>query len=460
VLPAPKLFGLNVSSITHPQRYAIVTIVVFAVLGLAVLNLRRGRAGRRLVAIRDNERAAAALGLSVFQVKLYAFSVAAAIAAAAGGLIAWELPTVNYGQYDVMSSIQAVLYAVVGGIGSVAGAAVGGTLAPGGLGQWVVNHWFSVTTTLALITGVLTVLTVIFQPDGVALKNQEWLRPVMARLRRSRPGIVLPEAAAVRVSPHRLEVRDIAVSFGGVAALRGVSLSVQPGEVVGLIGPNGAGKTTLVDVIAGNTPAGAGRVLVDEMDASRWSVAKRARAGIGRSFQSLELFEEMTVADNLRVASDPGDAISYLRDLVRPRAVPFSPAAVAAITEFGLRDVLESPVASLPYGQRHLVALARTVARTPSVLLLDEPVAGLDARERQETGHLIGRLAREWGMAIVLIEHDVELVMSTCDRVVALDFGQVIAQGTPEEVRHDPELIAAYLGQHDAPVGQEQGAVA
>jgi sulfate-transporting ATPase len=219
--------------------------------------------------------------------------------------------------------------------------------------------------------------------------------------------------------------------------------------VVGLIGPNGAGKTTLIDVVTGFTRQHSGTVTLDEQPIDRWSARRRARAGIARSFQSLELFEDLTVRDNLRTASDRRDPLAYLSDLVWPGDPPLSSTAIAAVREFGLEDDLDRRPSELPYGRRRLVGIARAVATKPSVLLLDEPAAGLDERETAELGDLVRRLAREWGLAVLLVEHDVSLVMSVCDRIVALDFGIVIAGGTPDEIRRNEAVVAAYLGRDE-----------
>jgi ABC-type branched-subunit amino acid transport system ATPase component len=176
---------------------------------------------------------------------------------------------------------------------------------------------------------------------------------------------------------------------------------------------------------------------------------RRARAGLGRSFQSLELFEDATVFDNLRAASDPRDVGSYLRDLIWPFAPPIPGQVVSAIEEFRLQEDLNRLVESLPYGQRRLLAIARAVATRPSVLLLDEPAAGLGDVESAELAVLVRRLATDWGMGILLVEHDMDFVMSVCDELVVLDFGRKIAQGTPAVVRADPAVIAAYLGEEE-----------
>jgi ABC-type branched-subunit amino acid transport system ATPase component/ABC-type branched-subunit amino acid transport system permease subunit len=452
VVGPATIFGLPVDAVNHPQRYAAVVVLAFTILGLGVINLRCGTAGRRLMAIRANERAAASLGVSVFAGKLYAFAVAAGIAAVGGALAAFEASQVTFSQYDVLSSINVVVYAVTGGIGSVAGAGLAGTLAPGAIPAWIVGHWLNVTAWVLFVAGVLAVITLVVQPDGIALKNQEISAAIRRRLPRKAGRKLLSAGGAVRVRSARLDVQGVKKRFGGVVALDDVSVAVAPGEVVGLIGPNGAGKTVLIDLIVGESAPDAGTVRVDGERVDGWSVRKRARRGIGRSFQSLELFEDMTVGENLRCACDDGGYVTYVRDLILPRQAELTAAALAAVEEFGLADELERRPSELSHGRRHLVAIARVVAMAPSILLLDEPCAGLDDHERRHMGDLIGRLAREWGMGVLLIEHDAELVMGVCDRVVALDFGRVIASGTSAEVRQSEAVINAYLGREEETV--------
>ncbi len=240
-----------------------------------------------------------------------------------------------------------------------------------------------------------------------------------------------------------------------MVAVNDVSFTVTPGRITGLIGPNGAGKTSVIDAVTGFTRTSSGSVLLDGDELIGMSATKRARAGLSRSFQSLELFEDATVIDNLRAASDPRDRFSYLLDLVHPVAPALPGQVVAAIREFRLEDDLMRLVQDLPYGQRRLLAIVRAVATKPSVLLLDEPAAGLSDVETAELAHLVRRLADDWGIAILLVEHDMTFVMSVCDDIVVLDFGTRSAPARREEVRRDPAVIAAYLGESEEEAAAE-----
>ncbi|WP_255355865.1 ABC transporter ATP-binding protein [Frankia sp. CpI1-P] len=234
--------------------------------------------------------------------------------------------------------------------------------------------------------------------------------------------------------------------FGGVAALRELSLRVRPGEVVGLIGPNGAGKSTTIDAITGFTTLAGGEVRLGETRIDGWSRERRARAGLGRSFQSLELFEDLTVLENLQSACDRRDSLAYVTNLVVPDRGRLTPAGWAAVADFGLAPFLDTPVQDLGYAHRRMLAVARAVAGGHSVLLLDEPAAGLGDAQTRELGTVLRRLADERGMAVFLVEHNVDMVLRTCDRVYALDFGALIGAGTPAEISGTPAVVDAYLG--------------
>lgn len=212
---------------------------------------------------------------------------------------------------------------------------------------------------------------------------------------------------------------------------------------------------TLIDATTGFVGAAAGDVRLDGRPILHKNATWRARRGLRRSFQSLELFEDVTVAENLHAGADHATRLSWLTDLVVPGRHPLPPTAVTAVRQFGLEEHLTKRPGELPYGLRRLVGIARAVASGPSVLMLDEPAAGLDTAETAELAALIRQLADERGMAILLVEHDVGLVISICDRAVVLDFGRVIASGTAAEVRADPVVHAAYLGE---PIEVEAGA--
>jgi sulfate-transporting ATPase len=432
-------------------------LLCFLLVVLAVSNIRRGRTGRRLIAVRTNERAAAALGISVRGAKLYAFGLSAAIAALGGILIAFRSTAVTYSTFTNFTSISDVGLAVVGGIGYLIGPIIGGTLSPGGLNERILD---SISGSLAkyvpLIGGLSIIALVLLNQNGIAkewIAQFGWLRAKLAtrfKMLATRPGkpVSLPAFEGVeKADPQTLEARDVTVRYGGTTAVDTVSLTVKPGTIVGLIGPNGAGKTTFIDAVTGFTRPAGGTLLLDGVEIGGWSPARRSRAGIGRSFQSLELFEDSTVFDNLRAASDPRDGGSYVRDLVYPFAPPLPGQVVSAIKEFQLEAELDRLVEDLSYGKRRLLAIARAVATRPGILLLDEPAAGLGDVESTELAHLVRRLASDWGMGILLVEHDMNFVMSVCDEIVVLDFGRKISEGTPEAVRNDPAVIAAYLGE-------------
>ena len=224
-----------------------------------------------------------------------------------------------------------------------------------------------------------------------------------------------------------LEATHLSVSFGPVKALSDVDLDVRRGQIVGLIGPNGAGKTTLIDALTGFVPS-KGTIRLDGTDLTRMSAHRRARAGLARTWQGADLFDDLTVRENLEVAARSSSAQSG-----------------PILERLGLADVADADPASLTEGQRKLVGVARALAARPHVLLLDEPAAGLDPSESAELGRRITDMAGP-DTAVVLIDHDMSLVLAVCDHLVVLNFGAVIAAGSPEEVRRDPAVMAAYLG--------------
>ncbi len=454
----PSFFGFSLDPVLHTDRYAVMALLIFTVAAIAVANLRRGKAGSALIAVRTNERAAAALGIDVLKTKLFAFVIGASLAALGGIVLAFQDSFVAFYEFEPFDSILAVAFAVFGGIGFVLGPLIGGTMPSSGFGGWLIEQFWDNAATgsywLTLIGGVSLIVLLLLHPDGAVHAQIHLIHKLGGLLRRltgikAKEVVVepLPKIERQKATPKTLEVRDLSVRFGGVVALDGLSLTVSPGEVVGLIGPNGAGKTTAIDAITGFVRPSRGEVLLDGVPLGRWPTHKRVLAGVGRSFQSLELFEESSLHENIRVASDQHSVAGYFMDIVHPTHSEFAPAAVAAIAEFELESELQQLVSELSYGRRRLAAIARTLAVEPSLLLLDEPAAGLSTRETNELVVGVRRLAKDWGMGILVIEHDMNFVMGVCDRIVVLDFGKQIATGTPKEIRADPAVIAAYLGE-------------
>lgn len=256
-----------------------------------------------------------------------------------------------------------------------------------------------------------------------------------------------------------LETKGLTVTYGGLNANDSVDLDVQAGMLVGLIGPNGAGKTTFIDAITGFTPVSAGTVTFDGHDLAGLTPDRRAHLGLSRTFQSLELFEDLTVRDNLMAAAERPMWYSFITDILFPgrgdRA--FRDQVDWALDILDLGDHAETLPSDLSHGQRKLVGVARALAAKPKLVLLDEPAAGLDTNESQLLGAHMRELLDE-DMSVFLIDHDMGLVLNVCDYIYVLDFGQIIAHGTAAEVRANPAVIAAYLGESAGEAQAKEGA--
>jgi branched-chain amino acid transport system ATP-binding protein len=252
-----------------------------------------------------------------------------------------------------------------------------------------------------------------------------------------------------------LSTRGVSVSFGGVHALVDVDLEVRPGELVGLIGPNGAGKTTFIDAISGFVQH-AGTVALDGDDITGSTPTARARKGLARTWQAVELFDDLTVRENLTVAARHPSAWATVRELFTVSRWS-SPTIDDALALFDLQAFAESTPTELTQGQRKLVAVARALVARPKLLCLDEPAAGLDEQQSAEFGRHLRQIV-DGGTPALLIDHDMGLVLGICDRVVVIEFGKVIATGTPSEVRADPNVVAAYLGSAAGELGDQLAA--
>jgi branched-chain amino acid transport system ATP-binding protein len=247
-----------------------------------------------------------------------------------------------------------------------------------------------------------------------------------------------------------LAIAGLSRHFGGLVAVSAVDMAIAPGSVHGLIGPNGAGKTTLLNLISGHLPSSAGRILFNDSDITRWSPERRARAGIRRTFQNLKLFREMTVLENVMIGMHGQTRCELWHALLRTGTQRSEEQAIAeharaALDFVGLAQVASAPAGTLPHGTQRLIEIARAYVAKPTVLLLDEPAAGLNRVECRRLVDLI-RAIRANGITIMLVEHHMDVVMPTCDRITVLNYGRRLADGTPAEIRQHPEVIKAYLG--------------
>lgn len=492
-LAPQSIFGFSIDPIVYPAHYFLIVLVAFVAIALVVANIRRGRVGRRMLAVRGNERAASALGINVAGTKLYAFVVAGVIAAIGGTLSSFQTVVPQFSGYDAFASLALMLTVVLAGVGYIEGAIVGGLLVVGGLPTAILNpvtdHWSWWNSVFPMIAALAVTVQLAYNSNGLldakahgSKRKQRRRADLVAngatgkRLRRAHL-ISMPSAVSNLIerttfstarqlrwadderpsfAGARLEASGIRVKFGSVVAVDELSFTVEPGMVLGVIGPNGAGKTTVMDAVTGFVRS-TGTFTLDGVDVTSWSAHRRARAGLARSFQTLELLDDMTVLDNIRCAADGHDRRSMMIDLLHPGRGRVTASARAAVRAFHLEEKLEMMPTELSFGDRRLLAVARAVAAEPKVILLDEPAAGLSEAERRELVQLIGMMAHDWNLAVILIEHDVELVRRVSDRVIALDFGRQIAAGAPDEVLADPSVVAAYLGAAAEPDGGPDG---
>ncbi len=478
--------------------YYVVLAILVLVLA-AVSTLRRSAIGRVIIAVRDNERASSSFGINPLLVKVRTLGLSGFIAGTTGVVFALNYQQVTPLQFGADISIAILSIPVIGGLGSLGGAVAAGVILYGStyfigphvaglLGSFGNNEGF-----LLFLGGFGTIATMLQYPSGIAggVQNvwQRHLNRKAARLEAATaqdssilsataepagtnevgtPGSITNSLAALkshgsigRSSSRRsaatdstvmpLVVRGVSLRFGGVTALNNASIEVRPGEIAGLIGPNGAGKTTLMNIISGVLKPSSGSVQVFGHELAGKPPELRARYGLARSFQDATLFAGLTVLETVQVALSRRTKTYLLPAMlgapwVRAADRQNRAHALSIVEALGLGPWADALTSELSTGMRRICDLAAQVATEPRLLLLDEPTAGVAQREAEAFGPLVRRLRDELGCAILVIEHDMPLLMGLCDRVYALDAGAVIAEGSPLEIRANPDVIASYLG--------------
>ncbi len=421
------------------QSYLAFCVAALALVGYFVWHLPDTRVGRAMRAVRDNELAASIAGIDVYRTKVAAFALSALLGGIAGGLFAGGFAYVSPDQFSFAESIVFLTMALLGGVASPIGSVIGTGL------LILIPEWLRFLKSLPglylAIYGLSVILIVRFMPDGI----WGFVQVIVDRWR-SKPAAP-PAAPALLLNPAKsggdivLEVKGLAKYFGGLKAVDGVDINVRRGGVHALIGPNGSGKTTTLNVLSGLYKATAGQVLLDGVDITTMSAHARTIAGLGRTFQNIRLFRSMTALENVIIGAErPGNTLSG-----GGGHAALTERAMSALTFVGLGRRANELITSFSYGHQRLIEIARALAGNPTLLLLDEPAAGLNSSEKVELHELLKRIAAQ-GLTILIIDHDMTLVREAAQHITVLNFGRRIADGESLAVLQHPDVISAYLG--------------
>jgi ABC-type branched-subunit amino acid transport system ATPase component/ABC-type branched-subunit amino acid transport system permease subunit len=435
------------------------TLALLAVVVFCASRFRRSNAGRLVVAVRDNERSVASLGMTPATVKLSILAASGFFVAAAGVLwgSAWRALSTDLLRPE--QSLVLLAIPVIGGLGSIAGA-IGGSLFVylpafflGGVMEAIFGSFARQIGFQLAMGGIGLVVMPIFYPGGLAgIGRERWQRFLDG---------LLPSADADDVDPDPapLVVEGIGKRFGGLVVLDGISIHVRPGEIVGLIGPNGAGKTTLMNVISGSLAAEEGTVRLFGQEVTHLAPEFRSHYGLGRNYQDAKLFPGLTTREALQLAAGRRARTGMVWSMLGAPWVSWAERrsqqrADEVLDRLGLATWADTLTGDLSTGTRRICELAVQLTAEPKVLLLDEPTAGVAQRDAEAFGPLLRRIRDELDCSILIVEHDMPLLMSLCDRVYAMELGRVIAEGTPEEIREPPEVIASSLGTGDVAINR------
>jgi branched-chain amino acid transport system permease protein len=454
-IPVPPMFGVDLSSDYLFYYLEVVVFVIALAFGLFVV---RTPLGRRMRAMRDDSLAAGAVGAEVPMLRMAAFGLASVYGGLAGVLYAGLIRYVSPDTFSMTNMFLLLAMVIIGGRQSLVGCVVGAVAL-----SLVREALTDASTYAQLGYGVVVVLAVVFAPTGLAglpgRLGAAWRRrrgtsADVAVLRPFQPfAVAAPRPAGSEEPggvPPLLEVRGMSKRFRGLRALREVSLTIEPGEIRGIVGPNGSGKTTLFNVVSGLYKPTSGQVLLAGAPVAGHRPYQLSHAGVARTFQNLRLFGNLTVRENVLVSADRTRTRGLWRYALWQIGVwrqdrTLRHTADGLLERFGLADFADALPRSLPYGIQRRVEIARAMAGQPRLLLLDEPAAGLNGDEVRQLGEIV-RSIRDSGVTVVLIEHNMGLVMSLCERITVLASGGVIAEGTPAEVAATPTVIEAYLG--------------
>ncbi len=452
-IPPLTIFG--VSLLDSARLYYLILIVV-ALAMIATRNLLDSRIGRAIRALKTGAVAAEAFGVDIFRIRIFVFVYAAVLAAISGFLYAHMQRAVNPSPFNIEASIEYLLMVVVGGAGHVPGALLGAgivTVIKDQL-QNLLPKLFGLEGNYEIIVfGVILVLMLQVAPEGLwPLVTAPFRRAAKRSPEVEKSEEQMSEALSRRAPPPRgsklLEAMGLRKSFGGLVAVNDIDLDIRCGEIVSLIGPNGAGKTTTFNLITGVDRPSAGRVRFNERDITGMPARLVARLGLARSFQHARLIPGMSVIDNVAIGAHLRGRAGPFRALMRldrEEEARLMREALVELERVGLVNDAERAALSLALGRQRIVEIARALSSDPVLLLLDEPAAGLRHQEKAALAALLRKLADE-GVAILLVEHDMDFVMGLCERVIVMNFGSKLAEGAPAAIARDPAVIEAYLG--------------